>query len=84
MDQETVIENDTEYEPEINDLNDRDKNELETLILTVESGENKVGVFIPQMEKKIGRAHDNDIVIDLKLYWLSLQNFSRKRAVYTN
>ena len=66
LDQETVIENDTEYEPEVNDSNDRDKNELETLILTVESGENKGSFYPIDGETKIGRAHDNDIVIDLK------------------
>ena len=64
LDQETVIENDIEYEHE--ESNDEQITKLDPIILNIESGENKGSFYPVSGITTIGRAHDNDIVIDLK------------------
>lgn len=66
VEQETIIEQEPVYQTEYEESNDEQITKLDPIILNIESGENKGSFYPVSGITTIGRAHDNDIVIDLK------------------
>ena len=66
VEQETIIEQEPVYQTKNEDSHDEQITKLNPIVLNIESGENKGSFYPVSGVTTIGRAHDNDIVIDLK------------------